>query len=32
VLEAHEVQPAKGLDEVLAADRWARERAEARCS
>ena len=32
VLQAHDVQPANGLDDVLAADRWARERAEARCS
>ncbi|MBI2401410.1 MAG: 1-deoxy-D-xylulose-5-phosphate reductoisomerase [Gemmatimonadetes bacterium] len=32
VLQAHQVQPAKALEDVLAADRWARERAEARCS
>jgi 1-deoxy-D-xylulose-5-phosphate reductoisomerase len=32
VLEAHDVQPAADLAVVLAADRWARERAEAACS
>ena len=32
VLQAHEIGPARALEEVLAADRWARERAEARCS
>ena len=32
VLQAHRVQPADALENVLAADRWARERAEATCS
>ncbi len=32
VLQAHQSTPATELDAVLAADAWARERAEARCS
>ncbi|MBI4420075.1 MAG: 1-deoxy-D-xylulose-5-phosphate reductoisomerase [Gemmatimonadetes bacterium] len=31
VLQAHQVQSADALENVLAADRWARERAEAEC-
>ena len=30
-LESHDVQPGDSLDAVVAADRWARERAEAQC-
>lgn len=32
VMQAHQVQPANALETVMDADRWARERAEARCS